>query len=105
MGDNLKSSAKDLGSAEGAKTSTRSVNLKLPLDILEAISQRAQQSGQSQTEVLITALRSGLSLNQIPAAVSQAVTSEAFEELSARLNALEPLVERVGVLEGKLIAS
>jgi hypothetical protein len=81
---------------EPIDSAAQPVAIQLPLDIAEAIAQRMQQTGQTQTQVILEALR--LALRQKEAASLPA------EEIKHRLAELEALIPKVAILEGKLIA-
>ncbi|WAL60431.1 hypothetical protein [Thermocoleostomius sinensis] len=96
------------------------VTVALPVDILAALTQHEEQSGQTPTQVILAALRSALGLSSPPSqsvAVSEPPlstfdTSELpsatllaeIESLKARLCQLETVMQRVEALEGKSIA-
>ncbi|HEY9643688.1 MAG TPA: hypothetical protein V6C57_24580, partial [Coleofasciculaceae cyanobacterium] len=75
------------------------VAINLPLDLAEAIAQRMQQTGQTQTQVILAALRLAFSQKEVASH-----SAAALEDIKQRLAELESLIPKVTVLEGKLIA-
>jgi hypothetical protein len=100
------------------------VTVELPLDVLAALNQQRHQSGQTQMQVILNALRSALGLTATPPnshsishhSISQPLSASdapalelatliaEIEQLKARLSQLETVAQRVEDLEGKSIA-
>lgn len=86
---------------------TESLILSLPPELVAAIEQQMRQSGQTQTQVVLQALRLGLHFEPIPTAKPPTESIDLQQELAklkGRLAELEFLVPKVEALEGKLIA-
>ena len=91
----------------------QTVTLQLPQELMQAIDQRMQQSGQTQMQIILEVLQGGLA--QAPytpleasdsslQTVEASQTAEEFEQLKQRVAILEALLPRMEVLEGKSIA-
>lgn len=94
------------GAEKGHEGASPVVTLQLPPDLVVALQQRIQQSGQSQAEVILALLRSACKLAATTdlEAVAPAPVTPDLQSLRARLTQLETLIPRLEVLEGKLIA-
>lgn len=77
------------------ESSLKRVTLDLPSDLLTTIASLSRQTGQPQSQVLLDALRRGLTPEP----------SVNLVQLANRLAALETLPPRLEALEGKSIAS
>lgn len=97
------------GRAEEGHEGGLLVTLQLPPDVAMALQQRIQQSGQPQTEVIVSLLRSAcglaatVSADRLEVVEAEQIALE-LQALRARLTDLEALIPRLESLEGKLIA-
>lgn len=93
-------------SPRSSSQSEQIITLKLPADLTQLLQQRSQQSGKSQTEVILAILQSGLcsaDANQFSELLQPASepSREIVEAMQTRLTALEALIPRLVQLEGK----
>jgi hypothetical protein len=80
------------------------VTIKLPLELMNAIAQRMQQSGQTQAQIILEELQGAFTRSPEPSVEESPHFSAELEQLKQRLAELESLFPKVAVLEGKLTA-